>query len=58
MLFAGFAVSQGKLGLAAAIAAGVAGNVVGAWLVYFIGFYGGRPFIERYGKYAAAPRAH
>ena len=58
MLFAGFAVSQGKLGLAAAIAAGVAGNVVGAWLVYFIGLYGGRPFIERYGKYVLLRHEH
>jgi membrane protein DedA with SNARE-associated domain len=51
MMFAGFAVSQGKLSLAAAIAVGVAGNVVGAWLVYYLGLYGGRPFIDRYGRY-------
>ena len=43
MLFAGFAVSQGKIGLAAAIVVGVAGNVVGAWLVYYVGLYGGGP---------------
>ena len=51
MMFAGFAVSQGKLGLAAAIAVGVAGNVDGAWLVYYLGLYGGRPLIDRYGRY-------
>jgi membrane protein DedA with SNARE-associated domain len=51
MMFAGFAVSQGKLGLAAAIAVGVAGNVAGAWLVYYLGLYGGRPLIDRYGRY-------
>jgi membrane protein DedA with SNARE-associated domain len=58
MMFAGFAVSQGKMGLAAAIVAGVAGNVAGAWLVYYIGLYGGRPFIDRYGKYVFLKHEH
>jgi len=58
MMFAGFAVSQGKMGLLAAIAAGVAGNVVGAWVVYYVGLYGGRPFIDRYGKYVLLRHEH
>ena len=58
MMFAGFAVSQGKMGLAAAITVGVAGNVVGAWLVYYIGLYGGRPFIDRYGRYILLRHEH
>jgi len=58
MIFAGFAVSQGKMGLAAAILAGVAGNVVGAWLVYYIALLGGRPFIDRYGKYILLKHEH
>ena len=58
MMFAGFAVSQGRLGLAAAISVGVAGNVVGAWLVYYVGLYGGRPFIDRYGKYVLLRHEH
>jgi membrane protein DedA with SNARE-associated domain len=58
MMFAGFAVSQGKMGLAAAIVAGVAGNVVGAWVVYYVGLYGGRPFIDRYGKYVLLKHEH
>jgi membrane protein DedA with SNARE-associated domain len=58
MLFAGFAVSQGKMSLAAAIAVGVAGNVAGAWVVYYVGLYGGRPFIERYGRYVLLRPEH
>jgi membrane protein DedA with SNARE-associated domain len=58
MMFAGFAVSQGKLGLAAAIAVGVAGNVAGAWLVYYLGLYGGRPFVDRYGRYVLLRHEH
>ena len=58
MMYAGFAVSQGKMSLAAAIAVGVAGNVVGAWLAYYVGLYGGRPFIDRYGKYVLLRHEH
>jgi membrane protein DedA with SNARE-associated domain len=58
MMFAGFAVSQGKLGLAAVIVVGIAGNVAGAWVVYFVGLYGGRPFIDRYGKYVLLRHEH
>src|SRR5450759_3187672 len=51
MLFAGFSVSQGHMAFAAAVAAGVAGNVVGSWAAYAAGYYGGRPFIDRWGRY-------
>ncbi len=42
------------MSLAAAIAVGVAGNVADAWVVYYVGLYSGRPFIERYGRYACS----
>jgi membrane protein DedA with SNARE-associated domain len=51
MLFAGFAVTKGDMSLWAAVAAGVAGNLVGSWIAYAIGLYGGRPFVDRWGKY-------
>jgi membrane protein DedA with SNARE-associated domain len=51
MPFAGFAASQGKMSLWGAIAAGVAGNLVGSWIAYAVGLYGGRPFVEHWGKY-------
>jgi len=34
-----------------AVVAGVAGNTVGSLVAYAIGAYGGRPLLERYGKY-------
>ena len=40
MLFAGFNVSQGDMTLPAIIVAGVAGNVVGSWIAYAVGYYG------------------
>jgi membrane protein DedA with SNARE-associated domain len=51
MLFAGFAVTKGDMSLWAAVVAGVAGNIVGSWIAYAIGLYGGRPFVDRWGKY-------
>jgi membrane protein DedA with SNARE-associated domain len=51
MPFAGFAVSQGKLTLAGIVIAGVAGNLVGSWIAYAVGYYGGRPVVDRWGKY-------
>ena len=31
--------------------AGTGGNLVGSWLAYWAGYVGGRPLIDRYGKY-------
>ncbi|MHB8377062.1 MAG: DedA family protein [Dehalococcoidia bacterium] len=30
---------------------GAVGNTIGSWVTYYIGMYGGRPAVERYGKY-------
>jgi membrane protein DedA with SNARE-associated domain len=51
MGFAGVLASEGKLSLPGVIAAGVAGEVVGAYIAYFIGRTGGRTLVDRYGKY-------
>ena len=34
-----------------AVAAGVAGNTVGSLVAYAVGAYGGRPLLERFGRY-------
>lgn len=49
--FAGVLASRGTLSLPGVIAAGTAGELVGAYIAYFVGRAGGRPFVERYGKY-------
>jgi membrane protein DedA with SNARE-associated domain len=58
MPFAGFAVSEGHMTLLSITAAGVLGNVVGSWIAYGVGLYGGRPFIDRYGKYVLLRHHH
>ncbi|MBC5824973.1 MAG: DedA family protein [Candidatus Eremiobacteraeota bacterium] len=49
--FAGYLASAHALTLPAAIAAGTAGDMGGALLAYAIGYYGGRPFLLKYGRY-------
>ncbi|MFM8944276.1 MAG: DedA family protein [Actinomycetota bacterium] len=40
-----------QLSFALVVAAGVGGNVVGSWLAYWLGAAGGRPLLERWGRY-------
>jgi membrane protein DedA with SNARE-associated domain len=51
MPFAGLLVSQGKMALWAITLAGALGNLGGSIIAYLVGAFGGRPFLERYGKY-------
>jgi len=51
MPFSGFLVFQGRLGLWETALAGAIGCLLGSLLAYWAGLYGGRPLIERYGKY-------
>jgi membrane protein DedA with SNARE-associated domain len=56
MLFGGALASAGfagdaQLSLAGVTVAGVAGNIVGSWLAYWVGARGGRPLIDRFGRY-------
>jgi membrane protein DedA with SNARE-associated domain len=50
-LFAGYLVSQHRMSLFAAVSAGVLGNVIGSWIAWSVGYWGGRPVVERYGRY-------
>lgn len=51
MPFAGFLVTQGKFSLIGVALAGALGCVVGSVVAYAVGIWGGRAFIEKYGKY-------
>jgi membrane protein DedA with SNARE-associated domain len=51
MLFAGFKVADGHFTMLEIVVAGVAGNVVGSWLAYGIGYYGRVELLERHGKW-------
>jgi membrane protein DedA with SNARE-associated domain len=49
MLFTGFNVSKGHYTLLEAVAVGVAGNLVGSWVAYAVGYYGRVDILEKYG---------
>ncbi|HEX6845064.1 MAG TPA: DedA family protein [Actinomycetota bacterium] len=57
MLFGGamtataFAGAGNELGFWAVVIAGSLGNIVGSWLAYWAGLKGGRPLVDRYGRY-------
>lgn len=51
MPFSGYLVFRGDFGLFWVGLAGAFGCVVGSVPAYYLGLYGGRPLIERYGKY-------
>jgi membrane protein DedA with SNARE-associated domain len=56
MLFGGALASAGfagdaQLSLVGVTAAGVLGNVVGSWLAYGAGAWGGRRLVDRYGRF-------
>jgi membrane protein DedA with SNARE-associated domain len=51
MPFAGYLVFKGEFTLWGAALAGAAGCVLGSLLAYFIGAYGGRSLVYKYGRY-------
>ena len=51
MPLAGYLVFKGQFNLEWAAFAGAMGCVVGSIPAYYLGLYGGRPVIEKYGKY-------
>ena len=51
MPFSGYLVFKGTLDLAGVAVAGATGCLLGSWLAYALGAWGGRPLIEKYGSY-------
>jgi len=56
MPFAGYLVSSGQFTMLGVTLAGAIGNVVGSIAAYYVGVWGGRPFVERYGPYVLVSR--
>ena len=58
MPFAGFLWFAGKMSFWPIVVFSTLGTIIGAVLSYIIGFYGGRPFIRRFGKYLLLNEEH
>jgi membrane protein DedA with SNARE-associated domain len=56
MPFSGYLVSTGRFNLWAVAVAGALGCNLGSLVAYYVGAWGGRPLVERYGRYALVSR--
>jgi membrane protein DedA with SNARE-associated domain len=56
MPFSGYLVSTGQMNLWAVGIAGAVGCVLGSMVAYWVGSKGGRPLIEKYGRYVLVSR--
>ncbi|MBU6447636.1 DedA family protein [Patescibacteria group bacterium] len=51
MPFSGYLAATGRFSLLGVALAGAIGSLIGSLVLYFIGSIGGRPLVEKYGKY-------
>lgn len=51
MPFAGFLIYEGRFSFHEVILFSVLGSITGSVISYYAGFYGGKPFVTRFGKY-------
>lgn len=51
MPFSGYIAWKGTMSIIGVTIVGALGNLIGSLIAYIIGFYGGRPLLEKYGKY-------
>lgn len=58
MPFSGSLVAHGRFSFLGVVATGTLGNVAGSLISYWIGRYGGRPFLDRYGRYLFISHHH
>ncbi|MGL4819328.1 MAG: DedA family protein [Bacilli bacterium] len=58
LAYAGYLVANGTIGFWSAIVAGVVGGIFAQLFLYWLGKYGGRPIVEKYGKYLFISKHH
>jgi membrane protein DedA with SNARE-associated domain len=58
MPFAGFLITDGTFTFTGVIFFSTLGSIIGSLISYYIGAYGGRPIVERYGKYLLLNKHH
>jgi len=56
--FGGYLVSTGQLEFYRTVMAGTVGGTIGSALSYYLGLWGGRPFLVRYGRYFGFSMKH
>lgn len=58
LAYGGYLVSRGEVTFAGAVIAGTIGGLLAQLFLYWAGYYGGRPFLDKYGKYILVNNKH
>lgn len=58
LAYGGYLVSTGKISFIGAVIFGVLGAIGQNWILYALGRYGGRPLVNKYGKYIKIKEKH
>ncbi|MDT2046997.1 DedA family protein [Priestia flexa] len=58
LAYGGYMVTKGTITFWGAVIAGIIGGTIAQWFLYWIGAYGGRPFLQKYGKYLFIREKH
>lgn len=58
LAFGGYLVAEGRVSFLTAVIFGTIGGTLAHIFIYWIGRYGGRPFLEKYGKYILIKEKH
>lgn len=56
--YGGYLVSTGEIHFAGAVLAGISGGTLAQLFLYWLGAYGGRPVLDKYGKYLLIKKSH
>lgn len=56
--YGGYLISTGKIHFIGALIAGVIGGTFAQLFLYWLGLYGGRPVLDRYGKFLLIKKSH
>lgn len=56
--YGGYMIAQGHLNFIGAVIAGTIGGTIAQLFLYWAGYYGGRPFLEKYGKFVLIKKSH
>jgi len=58
MPFAGFLIEEGRFSFTGVIAWSTVGSIIGSLLSYYMGSWGGGPFVRRFGRYLLLDESH
>jgi membrane protein DedA with SNARE-associated domain len=58
LAYGGFLIAEGHINFVGAVIAGTIGGLIAQLFLYWIGLYGGRAFVEKYGKYIFLHKKH